>query len=93
MFPPDQLSSLAHNPQALVSAQAQDALKQVLAQYGPQAGQYFNEVIQALRDALMSSLTEIFIVALAATVISFVFNLFIREIPLRTQHGPGATGV
>ena len=37
LLPPDQLSSLAHNPQALVSAQAQDALRQALSRFGPQA--------------------------------------------------------
>ncbi len=93
LLPPDQLNSLAHNPQALISTQAQDALKQVLAQFGPQAGQYFDDVIQALRASLMSALTEIFIVALAMTVIAFIFNLFIKEIPLRRQQGPAAPGV
>lgn len=88
LVPADQLSSLAHNPQALVSAQAQDSLRQVLAQFGPQAQQLFDQIILALRASLMSALTEVFAISLAVTLVAFVVNLFIKEIPLRRQHGP-----
>jgi EmrB/QacA subfamily drug resistance transporter len=88
----DKLLSLAHNPQALVSAQAQQELKSALAQLGPQADQVYNQIIEALRQSLMSALTEVFIIGLAATVIAFIIHLFIREIPLRRQHEPTEDG-
>jgi multidrug resistance protein len=84
----DKLLSLAHNPQALVSAQAQQELKNALAQLGPQADQVYNQIIEALRQSLMSALTEVFIIGLAATVVALIIHLFIKEIPLRRQHEP-----
>ncbi len=92
LITPDRLLSLAHNPQALVSVQAQQELKSALAQLGPQADQVYNQIIEALRQSLMSALTEIFIVGLAVTVVAFIIHLFIREIPLRRQHGPAEGG-
>jgi EmrB/QacA subfamily drug resistance transporter len=87
LLPADRLASLAHNPQALVSVQAQQELKNALTQFGPQADQLFNQIIGALRQSLMSALTEVFLIGLAATIVAFIIHLFIKEIPLRRQHG------
>ena len=59
---------------------------------GRRRSQYFNAVLQALRDSLMASLTEIFIIALAAVAMAFIINLFIKELPLRRGHGPQEPG-
>jgi hypothetical protein len=92
LIPQAKLLSLAHNPQALVSAQAQQELKSALAQLGPQADQVYNQIIEALRQSLMSALTEIFIIGLGVTIVAFIIHLFIREIPLRRQHEPAEGG-
>ncbi len=86
LIPADTLSSLAHNPQALVSVQAQEELRKTLAQLGPQSAQVFDQIISALRQSLMSALTEVFLIGLAVTIAAFIINLFIKEIPLRRQH-------
>jgi EmrB/QacA subfamily drug resistance transporter len=85
-IPTDTLTSLAHNPQALVSVQNQEALKKVVAQFGGDASQIYGQIIDTLRQSLMSALTEIFLISLAVTVAAFLVNLFIKEIPLRRQH-------
>lgn len=86
VVPPDMLSALAHNPQALISPQAQDTLKAALAPLGSQAGPLFNQILESLRHSLMSALTELFIISLAMTVIAFFIHFLIKEIPLRMQH-------
>lgn len=88
-IPPDLLSSLARNPQALLSVQAQDALRNALAGLGPQADAIFNQIIMLLRQSLNSALSEVFLISFAATLVALVINLFIKEIPLRRQREAG----
>jgi len=86
LIPPEQLSLLSHNPQALVSAGAQGQLQSILGQAGSPGAALFQQVLQVLRQALASALSQVFLFALLAVVIAFLTNLFIREIPLRRQH-------
>jgi len=86
LIPPDQLSALLHNPQALVSPEAQVQLQRILEQMGPQGATLFQQVLQALRQSLDSALSQVFLFALFAIAIAFLINFFIKEIPLRRQH-------
>jgi hypothetical protein len=86
VLPPDVLASLAHNPQALVSPEAQEQLQGFLAQIGPQGSTIFEQLLQALRLALDSALSAVFLVGLFILIFAFIVNLFIKEIPLRKQH-------
>jgi predicted MFS family arabinose efflux permease len=88
IIPPELLASLAHNPQALVSAEAQDQLRSILEQTGPQGSALFEQLLQVLRQALDSALSEVFLIGLFVVALAFVIHLFIREIPLRKQHMP-----
>lgn len=87
LIPQEQLNSLAHNPQALVSAEAQTALKNTLEQMGPSGATLYNEIIQVLHQALSTALSEIFWIGLGIVAVGLIASLFIREIPLRRQHG------
>jgi hypothetical protein len=87
-LPSGLLASLAKNPQALVSSQAQDTLKQTLSGLGTQAGPVYDQVLAALRTSLMSALTDVFLVLLAISIISLIVELFIREVPLRKGNAP-----
>ncbi|MBI4303737.1 MAG: MFS transporter [Chloroflexi bacterium] len=84
--PRELLSSLARNPQALVSPEAQTQLQNLLSQAGPQGAQLFEQVLQALRQALSSALITVFFIGLIIILIAFVINLFNKEIPLRRHH-------
>ncbi len=86
LLPPERLDTLAHNPQALMSPEAQEQLRGIIEQVGPQGAQLFQEVLQALRQSLNSALSQVFLFALFAVVIAFFINFFIKEIPLRKQH-------
>ena len=86
MIPPERLASLANNPQALVSPEAQAQLQSLLSRMGLQGSALFEEVLQALRQALSSALSEVFLIGLFILIVAFIVNLLIREIPLRKQH-------
>ena len=88
IIPPEQLASLAYNPQALVSPEAQAQLRSVLEQLGPQGGAFFEQLLNVLRQALASALSEVFLIGLVVVLIALVIHLFIKEIPLRKQHLP-----
>ncbi|MBI4266796.1 MAG: MFS transporter [Chloroflexi bacterium] len=84
--PPERLSDLARNPQALVSAGGQSQLQALSGQYGPPDGALFQQLLEALRQALTTALSQLFLISLAVVLIAFVINLFLKEIPLRREH-------
>ncbi|MBI2832378.1 MAG: MFS transporter [Chloroflexi bacterium] len=85
VIPPGQLSSLASNPQALVSPGAQEQLKNMLGGV-PQGAELFQQILQTLREALSASLVEVFLISFVVVLVALVVHLFIKEIPLRKQH-------
>lgn len=86
IIPSAQLSSLASNPQVLVSPQAQEQMKNLLNQMGPQGAELFQQLLQALRQALNSSLTEAFFISFVLVLVALAVHLFIKEVPLRKHH-------
>lgn len=86
MIPPERLEFLVHNPQALVSVEAQVQLKGMFSMFGYQGTALFDQVMQMLRQALNSALTEVFLVGACILVVAFITNFFIKEIPLRKEH-------
>jgi EmrB/QacA subfamily drug resistance transporter len=86
VIPPESLDSLAHNPQALLSDEAQNQLSAMFENFGPAGAELFGQVIQTLKLALSSSITEVFLLGLVIVAVSWGVNLFIKEIPLRKQH-------
>jgi hypothetical protein len=86
LIPPQALSLMAHNPEVLVSPQAQDQLKTLFSQAGPQGTALYQQTLGILRQALNAGLVEVFLIALVITVVAFVISFFLKEIPLRKQH-------
>jgi hypothetical protein len=86
VIPPERLASLAQNPQALVSPEAQAQLQGLLSQMGSAGSGLFEQVLQALRQALSLALSEVFLIGLFMLIVAFIVNLLIREIPLRKHH-------
>jgi len=86
VIPPQLLSSVTNSAQALLSFQVQDQLKALFSQFGQQGAIFYEQTLQVLREALNSGLKEIFIIALIVTILAFIINLFLKEIPLRKQH-------
>jgi EmrB/QacA subfamily drug resistance transporter len=86
IIPPELLSSVTHNAQALVSPQAQTQLRALFSQSGQQGEALYQQTLHTLREALNSGLTYVFLIALIVTIVTFIINLFIKEAPLRKQH-------
>jgi EmrB/QacA subfamily drug resistance transporter len=86
IIPPQMLSSVTNSAQALLSFQIQDQLKALFSQFGQQGATFYEQTLQVLREALNSGLREIFVIALIVTVLVFIINLFLKELPLRKQH-------
>jgi EmrB/QacA subfamily drug resistance transporter len=86
IVPAQQLEALAHNPQALMSPEAQSQLQRIIEQAGPQGAELSQQVLQALRQSLDSALSQVFLFTLLAVAVAFVINFLIKEIPLRKQH-------
>jgi EmrB/QacA subfamily drug resistance transporter len=85
-IPNEQLVSLAHNPQALISTQAQSQLRETFNIFGSQGQSLFDQVLTALRQSLSSAIGRIFLIALIVAILSFITCLFLKEIPLRKKH-------
>ncbi|MFA5308915.1 MAG: MDR family MFS transporter [Dehalococcoidales bacterium] len=85
--PPDQLSTLAHNPEALMSSDAQAQLQGMVSHLGDKGPAVLQQVLQAMRESLALSISHVFLYSCAAVVLAFIINFFIKEIPLRTHHG------
>jgi EmrB/QacA subfamily drug resistance transporter len=86
IIPPQMLSSVTNSAQALLNFQIQDQLKALFSQFGQQGVVFYEQTLQVLREALNSGLREIFVIALIVTILVFIINLFIKEVPLRKQH-------
>jgi hypothetical protein len=77
---------MARNPEVLVSTQAQDQLKNLFSQAGPQGATLYQQTLEILRQALNAGLAEVFLIALIVTAVAFVISFFVKELPLRKQH-------
>lgn len=86
VVPMEQLNLLAHNPQALVSVEAQAQMKRLFDMFGADSAIAMEQVLSALRGALASSLSIVFFIGFGIMIVAFIFNLFIKEVPLRKQH-------
>jgi hypothetical protein len=84
------LDTISHNPQALVSPEAQTQLKGLISSFSGQNAAVFDQFMQAMRHSLNSALTQVFEIALAIILVALVSNVFLPEIPLRKRHGDQA---
>jgi EmrB/QacA subfamily drug resistance transporter len=85
-LPAPQLDSLVHNPEALMSPDASSQLQGLIGQLGQGSEILLQQVLDALRHALSSAITEVFMFAFVIAIAAFIVNFFIKEIPLRAYH-------
>jgi EmrB/QacA subfamily drug resistance transporter len=86
LVPPAKLEALVHNPQALISPEAQTQLKDMLSQLGSQGSAIYDQLLHGLRQALNSAISEAFLIGFFITLAAVVVTFFIKEIPLRKKH-------
>ncbi|HXT37963.1 MAG TPA: MDR family MFS transporter [Chloroflexota bacterium] len=79
---PEQVLSQFNNPQVLLSAQGQRILHTTFASL-PHGAALQGSFLTALKEALTSSLHDVFLVGLVIAVLGTAAALFLKEIPLR----------
>ena len=99
--PPQLLSSIGDNPNALLSPEASESLLSKFAETGDAGRELGERVLEAIRESLANAVGDIFFLAFIFVLISVVAAVFIREIPLKGRAGmrgnappdpaPGAT--
>jgi EmrB/QacA subfamily drug resistance transporter len=80
------------DPNTLISAEAQAAIRAQFAQLGPQGAALYHQFIFAVRDGLALTMQPLFHLALAFMFCALVVTLFLKEIPLR-KHQLAPAGV
>jgi predicted MFS family arabinose efflux permease len=83
---PEPLNTLAHNPQALLSTEAESELRSIFDNVGVHGAALFEQVIESLKSALSSAVTQVFLISFAIIIVAWIVNLFVKEIPLRKQN-------
>ena len=87
--PAERLEAL-QNPQVLLAPQATAQLQQSFAAMGPQGQALFEQLMQAVRASLATSITDLFLFAALAMALGFAVTLLLKEIPLRGGNRPQA---
>jgi EmrB/QacA subfamily drug resistance transporter len=82
--PTDILDGLKANPDALVNEEQIADLTTRLAEIGPETASVTQPLLTGMREALASSIGEVFLAALIVSVVALVVTIFLREIPLKS---------
>lgn len=83
---PQMMESLAHNPQALLSPEAQGRLMSLFVYQGSAGPELYERTLQALRESLSAAISSVFLISVFIMVVAFVVNFFLKELPLRKEH-------
>jgi EmrB/QacA subfamily drug resistance transporter len=73
----DELTALAHNPQALVNPAAQQQLKEMLTRPGTGAN-VFDQVMLTLRESLSSAISDAFLIGFMILMIGLIAAFFFK---------------
>jgi len=81
-LPPQQKAAL-DNPQGLITAQAQDAIRSSFARFGAQGQTLYDQFVHAVRVGLSHGMGEIFTVGLVVAILAFLATFLLPEIDLK----------
>ena len=74
------------NPQVLLSAGARTQLSARLSHAGPQGHALFASFMNAVRQALSTSISSLFLLGVMLMIAGLVVVVFLKEVPLRRTH-------
>ena len=89
-IPPNVLSDLSDNPQALVNPNALESLQATLGELGPRGADLAQQLLLALRTTLASAIGDVFLVSVVTVAVAFGATMFMRDLPLRGRKPLGA---
>jgi EmrB/QacA subfamily drug resistance transporter len=86
-LPADRLAQFL-NPQALLNPDAAATMREQLRALGPQGAQIYDQLLSAIKVALVAALHDVFLLGAVLGAIGVVTVLFLKELPLRKSYGP-----
>jgi MFS family permease len=87
IVPADRLAQF-QNPQALLNPSAAEAMRQSLAQLGPQGAQVFDALFATIKVGLVAALHDVFLLGAVLAVFGVITVLFMKELPLTKSYAP-----
>jgi len=85
---PAPLLAAISNPRVLLDSNAMRELhdRGFVPVFGSDADRLFNEVVQSMKEALATSITEVFFISVIIMGAAFLLTFLLRELPLRTSY-------
>lgn len=85
---PAPLLDALQNPRILLDSGAMSRLHDqgFVPLFGSDADRAFNEAVQSMKEALATSITEVFFISMLIMGVAFVLTFLLREAPLRTSY-------
>jgi hypothetical protein len=93
LIPQERLSAMIQNPQAIINPEAQVQLQEFFNQAGPQGEELLQQLLQSLRMALSTAISEVFFIGFILMGLVLLANFFLKEIPLRKSHGEAGSSI
>ncbi|MFQ5875755.1 MAG: MFS transporter, partial [Dehalococcoidia bacterium] len=84
---PDKVAQL-QDPNALVNPESLAHLQEQFAERGEEGAALLQSLLAAMKDALASSLHDVFVLSAVVVALAVVALFFLKEIPLRKAHAP-----
>ena len=86
---PAGLTALADNPRALMGSEAQAKLEvDYFSNLGSQGTDLFHQLMDTMKHALSTTLTDLFLIALALAILAMLVVLFMKKLPHRERAVP-----
>lgn len=86
--PPQLLSQITNNPNALLSPEASESMSKAFAASGESGVVLGEQVFTVIRESLAGAIGDVFFLAFIFVAIAVIATAFIREVPLRKRGGP-----
>lgn len=80
---PPQVLSAFHNPQILLSPDAQTQMTATFGQFGPQGQTLLQSLLEAVKTGLVEGIHNVFFLSVIIMVVGLVVVFFLKEIELR----------
>jgi hypothetical protein len=88
VVPPRLLDQITSNPNALLSTEGTDNLRDAFAASGDSGVELGNQVFAAIRESLAGAIGDVFFLAFIFVVVAVIATAFISEVPLRGRGAP-----
>ncbi len=82
---PDNVQSIISNPQSLITAQAQEMLKETFLTFGETGLSMYYQFIEAVKLALTAGVSNIYSIGIVFALLTVITSLFLKEIKLKGE--------